>query len=199
MPAKKDNATYVAELLCTNYIALEPYNGSAKKILHRHKLCGHEWFITPNNLLTKLKHCPNCSPNSKKPKEFYETDDHKMMGPFLTIDTPTVYKHTICGFEWETTPHNIQQTTSCPNCAFSMCRFLYYAYFSDFDLYKVGITNNIERRLNEVADKWELIFGFEFRTGYEAYLAEQRILKEMKPFMLNTGALRSGNTETFRL
>lgn len=43
----------------SNYEPLEDYINSFTKILHKHKLCGYEWAVSPNNL-RKIKDCPNC-------------------------------------------------------------------------------------------------------------------------------------------
>ena len=201
MPAKKDNATYVAELLNTEYEALEPYILSNTKILHKHKKCGHTWYITPNNLLTKLKHCPNCAPNSRKSHEYYASRllDHEMLEPFVTIDTKILHRHKSCGFEWKVSPHDMEKIVSCPQCAFTSSKYLYYVYFPKLDLYKIGITNSVSRRLYDLGESfYEILFVQEYATGHEAYNVEQQILKWLKPKLVNTGLLKSGNSETFR-
>ena len=200
MPAKKDNATYVAELFSTEYEALEPYILSNTKILHRHKKCGHIWAVSPNNLLTKLKHCPNCAPNSKKSHDYYQNKlvDHEMLEPFIDVGTKILHRHNVCGFEWRVSPHDMEKIVSCPQCAFILSKYLYYVYFPRLDLYKVGITNSIDRRLHEIGEPYRVLFIQEYSSGHEAYNIEQQILKYFKAKLVNTGELKSGNTETFR-
>lgn len=54
---------YRLRLVGTEYIPLENYKGTDKKILHKHSKCGYEWLVIPNNLL-RGSNCPKCS---KKP------------------------------------------------------------------------------------------------------------------------------------
>ena len=35
-----------------DYECLGEYVGSKVKTLHRHKICGYEWYVIPNSLLT---------------------------------------------------------------------------------------------------------------------------------------------------
>ena len=64
----KTNEQYIIELGDSEYIPLEPYIRSQTPILHKHKSCGYTWKVSPNNVLTKLKGCPNCSKSGFKPK-----------------------------------------------------------------------------------------------------------------------------------
>jgi len=42
------------------YVVLEDYVTIDTKILHRHRTCGHEWRITPNNFFGNKQTCPVC-------------------------------------------------------------------------------------------------------------------------------------------
>ena len=77
---------------------------------------------------------------------------------------------------------------------------LYLVYFPRLNLYKIGITGQtIFKRLQQLTEKYEIILEHKFKTGQEAWETEQEWLKNIKSFKINTGQLRSGNTETFRL
>lgn len=45
-----------------DYECLGEYVGSKVKTLHRHKICGYEWDVIPNRLLTGGG-CPHCKKN----------------------------------------------------------------------------------------------------------------------------------------
>lgn len=56
----KDDKVYNKFLSEHPYEALEPYQGSQVKILHKHLLCGFEWLVSPNNIQRYIG-CPGCS------------------------------------------------------------------------------------------------------------------------------------------
>ena len=64
-------------LLNTEYIAVGSYQTAHKHILHRHSICGHQWFIKPNSILQGSK-CPNCYKISqtKTHKQYVEKLNH---------------------------------------------------------------------------------------------------------------------------
>jgi hypothetical protein len=75
--------------------------------------------------------------------------------------------------------------------------YLYVVYFSDLDLFKVGITNCIDRRVKQFGYPCKIVSLLS--GGYEdVYLAEQKLLKAISPYKVNTGKLWCGNTETYR-
>ena len=70
-------------------------------------------------------------------------------------------------------------------------------YFKNLTIYKIGVTNNIQKRLKTFGYKPEVILILNFKTGKEAKELESIWLKNILPYKINTGLLRSGNTETF--
>lgn len=71
---------------------------------------------------------------------------------------------------------------------------VYVVYFPDYFLYKVGITNNVERRIREFGQPC-VILKTEECEPKEAAELERKLLKSVT--LINTGALNNGNTETF--
>jgi len=72
---------------------------------------------------------------------------------------------------------------------------VYIVYFPEIFLYKVGITNSIERRMNEFGQPCVILKTVEYETAQEAAEVERCLLKSVT--LVNTGALNNGNTETF--
>ncbi len=64
--ALKTPSDYRKELGVTEYEALENYINSGTKILHKHKVCGHEWETTPSHIL-RGHGCPKCSTSGFDP------------------------------------------------------------------------------------------------------------------------------------
>lgn len=50
-----------------------------------------------------------------------KNDEYELIGDYTTVRTKTVFKHKLCGYEWETVPHNLMNakgTLGCPNCQY---------------------------------------------------------------------------------
>jgi hypothetical protein len=75
-------------------------------------------------------------------------------------------------------------------------RIVYLCKFPSLDLYKVGITNNWERRSRQFGQPTKLLWTKEFPNESVARDYEKHILSKVN--RVNTGLLDSGNTETFR-
>ena len=126
-----------------------------------------------------------------------------MLEPYINNKTKVLHKH-ICGYIWNTTPHNILSGYSCPNCAISGFKdnlpgATYCIYFQEYDLYKFGISNNYQQRFKQFGSKPETIFIREFDIGLEARELETEWSKNVDHLKINTGLLKSGNTETFKI
>jgi hypothetical protein len=78
---------------------------------------------------------------------------------------------------------------------YSNSNIVYTVYFPDFFLYKVGVTNCIERRAKEFGRPCVILKTAEYDTAEEAAEVERKLLKSVQ--LVNTGELRNGNTETF--
>lgn len=78
---------------------------------------------------------------------------------------------------------------------YSNTKLVYCLYFPDVDLYKVGITNDINTRIRTFGCEATLIYFVEKDSHLAAKELEQKILSIVAK--ANTGLLNSGNTETF--
>jgi len=183
---------------------LEPYIDSRSKIMHKHS-CGYIWDTTPCHIFSGHG-CPKCAGNIKKTTKQYKDElppDITVLDSYINSYTKILHKHS-CGNIWSSTPHNILRGHSCPECyntGFNdeLPAVTYCVYFEDIDLYKVGISNNYINRLKRFGIKPEIIFTRKFSKGIEARILEKQWKENLKEYLVNTGLLKSGNTETFRI
>ena len=110
---------------------------------------------------------------------------------------------TICNNIWKISPSNLYKGRGCPNCAvygfkLNVPAVTYCIYFKEFDLYKIGISNNHEIRFQNFGYTPEIIMLRQFDLGKDAEALEVQWLENIKDYKINTGKLKSGNTETFR-
>lgn len=126
MPRKKTHDEYIKELsiLKPEFECLETYKGSKVKILHRHKICGYEWKIKLNVLLSSGEcGCPFCSGKVRKDINYFKNevknlvdDEYSVVGDYINTHTKTSFKHNICGNIFDMTPHNFLSGQRCPEC-----------------------------------------------------------------------------------
>jgi len=116
--------------------------------------------------------------------------------PYINNSTKILHKHKTCGYEWLVRPKNILRGEGCPACAHSNSKFIYFIRFNEFNIYKIGITNNINIRLSSFGSKPSVLKIKELNSGKDALKLEQKILNEFKEYKYNSGLLKSGNTET---
>lgn len=201
MRRRKTHEEYVLEVP-NDYIVLGTYSLSKTPILHKHLICGHEWFTSPNNMLKGHK-CPKCSIKiiadyKRKSHKQYETEvpaGYKVLDTYINDRTPIRHLHEECGTLWLVCPSNLLQGQRCPECAGKTANIVYLVYFPNLELFKVGITNNIDNRLKAFGQKCDLFWTEKFKTNAEARQRESNLLKRVTLF--NSMSLRSGNTETF--
>lgn len=117
-----------------------------------------------------------------------------------------------CNKEYKSVPASKLQGYSCKYCGLdnngggiplNKKGITYLVYIPKFDLYKIGITSrNIKIRMtdNKLKDsEYEIILEHTFRKGIDAMNLEKVWKENLKEYLVNTGKLKSGNTETFRL
>lgn len=121
---KKTHEEYICEvnLINNNIQVEEKYNGSLNKIKHSCKICGYEWFATPNNIL-QGRGCPQCVGNAHKTHKQYVSELAKKNPNVEVIDTYTnnrikiKHKCIICQYEWLARPDAILNGNGCPQCS----------------------------------------------------------------------------------
>ena len=194
----KTNEQYIDECSkLSNITPLEKYKGALTKILHRNTKCGHEWSCTPNSIL-KGTNCPTCSKNRKITLEEYKK--YAADRGFAITDyksTKVKLRHThVCGYVWEVAPEKIRMGRSCPGCSTrAKSTNVYLIYFPSLELYKVGMSSDVNRRISKLGIPCNLIWIESYATEEEARLREKEVLSKVELF--DTGLLKDGNTETF--
>ena len=121
---------------------------------------------------------------------------------YTNANTKIMHKHS-CGHIWNAHPaHILYNKFGCPNCSktgFDAGKpgYTYLIEFPSLGLFKVGITGNLAKRLNEFGYSADLIFYRYFEEGRQAQELETKWLRSLKPLLHNSKELNTGNTETF--
>ena len=115
---------------------------------------------------------------------------------YINDRTKISHECTQCGNIWDVTPNNIRNGQGCPVCAIASnsYKYLYIIKFSD-GLMKVGVTNK-PKMSRQFGEKYEVLSFLESADGTAGKL-EQELLRFIRPWLLNTGRLKNGNTETY--
>ena len=126
---KKSHEEYVNEvsIINPNVEVVGKYIGAKTKILHRCKICGHEWMVSPDGILCK-RGCPECAnkrraENSRMTHEEYVSRLNSLNSNIISIEkyinstTPILHKCLIDGYEWMLSPNNSLKGKGCPKCA----------------------------------------------------------------------------------
>lgn len=125
---RKTDEDYANELAdrSPEYEVLEPYKTSYEPILHRHKVCGHEWKARPNGVLRGAVKCPACKlkkmtkSHEQYVQELKETrPDFEALEPYVNNYTKILHRHKVCGHEWKIVPHALLHKDTCPVCSIS--------------------------------------------------------------------------------
>jgi len=124
---------------------------------------------------------------------------------YIDSRTKILHKDIQCNHTWKASPDSILAYHGCPYCKsnFNILKksYLYIIEFPNseelLDVYKIGVTNNIKRRIKQFGIFAKLILLLEFNTGNEALLIEKLYLKNVKHLLVYTNILISGNMETF--
>ena len=127
---KKTHDKYVAEVaeINPNIEVVEEYINDATKILHRCKMCRHEWKPKPTYIL-QHRGCPNCAKNKLRKTKSCQTHDEYVAKVFVknpTMEVLETYINSVtkilhrckkCGYEWGAVPSYILGGKGCPVCA----------------------------------------------------------------------------------
>lgn len=130
---KKTHDEFVKEMkaINNNVIVIGKYIKDSQKILCKCKNCEHEWYQTPNNLLSKGCGCPICAAkkrndgNTLTHEEFMRKTAEKIspsieiIGKYEKSNKKILCKCKKCGHEWYQLPGNILHGNSCPSCTIS--------------------------------------------------------------------------------
>jgi len=187
---------------------------------HMEVICdkGHTFNIKPNNLMSGHG-CSKCHHERigyifSKTKEQYIEQFVSCHGDRYDYSKVTDFKNckekviVICNQHGEflISPDNHSRGKGCPLCGKSgyqpqLKGYFYILKITD-DVIKFGITNNLERRMSEIAKKSvfdiELLYSFEFQNGYIPQDIENEIYrdKNIVRSVVNKSDMKSGYVET---
>lgn len=107
---------------------LGQYTRCDEKILHRCKVCGHEWEVMPTSFLHAKNGCPKCArkrerPELRRTQEEY-LQDLKDLGiadvipieEYVKANVKIKHKCLKHNFIWEVAPMNVLNGQGCPKC-----------------------------------------------------------------------------------
>lgn len=213
---KKTHEQYIQELEDRSivYKPLEPYRGSNKFIKHSCP-AGHTWNGRPDRILARHG-CNKCSTNTLKTNKQYHYELFKNEIDAIPIEeysgaNTSILHECINGHIWSITPSALlNRKRGCPSCSTSgfneskpAILYLVSFEYNDTLFYKVGITNRTveERYSEESCEKLRLSIVWEayYELGKDARKEEKKLLNKYHNFKINTGALKSGNTETLSI
>lgn len=120
---KQTHEQYVEKLSTKNpsIIVLGQYVNSSTKIMHKCLIDGHEWLVTPNNILNG-KGCPLCSGTMRKTHEQYieelkiKNSSIVAVGQYINNATKITHRCLIHNYEWEISPQHVLAGYGCPMC-----------------------------------------------------------------------------------
>ena len=166
------------------------------KIISRTELAINK-MASINNI--KIKANRGKDPDIFLTELYHKNNTVTVLGSYSGNKTHIKCMCNICNHIWSPTPNKLLSGRGCPLCAINpkTSKYVYLLYFESLDLYKIGISTNIARRRKELGVASKLIFNLYFKNGREAYLLEQKWLINVSDLKINTGLLKSGNTETF--
>jgi len=175
---KKTTKEYIEEiyeLLGEEYTILGEYETNKTKILTRHNVCGYEYYVRPNDILSRGRRCPKCANiirgmTRKKDttifkQEVYDLvgEEYTVLGEYKTNKTKILVSHNICGNKYEVRPNDFQQGYRCPEC-----NNLYKESFAIKEIKNFLNENNIryecEIIFDECKNQRHLPFDFYIKT-----------------------------------
>jgi hypothetical protein len=130
----------------------------------------------------------------------------KVLETYMGDNKKILHECLICEAQYKCIPSDKLQGHACKFCNpiykinNDIPGITYLVYFSDIDIYKIGVTSKTTRERNSYQNlKYEVILEHHFDTGREALDLERQWLVNVSQYKINTHLLTSGNTETFRL
>lgn len=125
MAKKKTTKEFINEVLKLvgdDYTVLGEYQGNKIKIEMIHNKCGHHFMTKPNVFLSGSR-CPKCAGKLRKDTEYFKQEifelvgsEYELIGEYVRCHDKVLFKHNICGNEFEMTPHAFLSGQRCPKC-----------------------------------------------------------------------------------
>lgn len=182
MSKKKTHDEYIKEvsIINPNIEVLGEYTDAKTKILHKCKIDGCEWYVTPNNVL-RGHGCPECGKKSisqklqKTHNEYIEdiakiNPNIEVLGKYVNNHTNILHRCKIDNHEWMAKPANILTGYGCPKCGGTIKK-TYNEYVDELKI----INPNIEVLENYVGRQIKILHRCKI-DGYEWNAAPSHIL-----------------------
>lgn len=170
---------------------------------------GHQWMATPTSIINSGTECPYCigthQPTTEEFSEWLIMDGRgiTLLGDYVTSKTKTKF---LCahGHDWMTMPSNIKNGSGCPYCAsygFSPDKPAWVYGFTRNNYLKVGITNDLSRRISEHLKHGEISMIYEkyYPVGKHAADFERSFKMTHRGHHVTKEECPDGYTETFPL
>lgn len=126
MPRRKVNEEFIQEAydqVGNEYTFLEPYVNNRTKLKVRHNACGHTYYVSPSNFLTRKSRCPYCAPNALKNQDTFVKqikqkygNRYTVLGKYSGDHQPIKMQCNVCGHIWSPKPTNLLAGRTCPVC-----------------------------------------------------------------------------------
>ncbi len=164
----------------------------------------HGLFWQAPNTHLKGHGCPKCYYSSKVKtteqciKDFRQvhknTYDYSKVVYISCMDEVDIYcaKHG----KFAQTPHSHLQGNGCPKCQSHNQNTLYILRCKDTGLVKIGITNNLKKRMSSIGGNLEYIFSI---TVDNPRQLEKQLHSQYQQYSVPNPKVRSGGTEFFNL
>lgn len=178
--AKKTDAQFkqeVYDLVGSEYMFLDPYQGTLKKIRVKHNKCENTYQVTPSHFLEGTR-CPYCSAKAsgkarrKTSVEFKQEvsslvdNDYTFLDTYVNNDTKIKVKHNRCGHVYKVRPTDfLSHRTRCPYCNMPKEEKVIAKILDTFN-----INYEIQKTFDDLVDKTNL--------SYDFYIPDQSILIE---------------------
>ena len=98
------------------------YTGVADKMLMRHNVCGHEWWVKFRDFQNGTR-CPKCNPyakltNEKVDKIIYDLveSEYSRISDYTGSNNKIKMRHNVCGYEYDVFLKNFKKGTRCQKC-----------------------------------------------------------------------------------
>ena len=109
-------------LVGEEYSKIWEYTGVADKMLMRHNVCGHEWWVKFRDFQNGTR-CPKCNPyalmsNEKVDKIIYDLveSEYSRISDYTGSNNKIKMRHNVCGYEYNVFLKNFKKGTRCQQC-----------------------------------------------------------------------------------
>lgn len=123
---RKTHEEYETELynvFGNEYQLVSKYTNAKTKVTLKHNICGYTYEVAPFSAL-KGHRCHQCFGTKKYTHEEFIQKIHELVGNEYTVlssynnwDSKVLFKHNICGYEYEASGGKFLHGRRCPNCA----------------------------------------------------------------------------------